>query len=180
MLLSAAAFIVAVVSPVGIDVATKDGSHRLLEHLDADTTVVEVCAHRRDKADAPVCAAVVDDRFGARVAIDIDDTGDLVFKKVVTRFDARTAAPAALAAGLGLTAVITGTVAAGASLYAASGVADDAGDANGVSAAVDVHPGAAEAGSLAVALWGASIASGAASIIVGIAAWSEANERHAE
>ena len=44
-------------SPNSLDVATKDGSHRLLEHLDADTTVVEVCAHRKDKADAPVCAA---------------------------------------------------------------------------------------------------------------------------
>jgi hypothetical protein len=179
MLLSAAAFLVAVVSPVGIDVATRDGSHRLLEHIDADTTVVEVCARRRDKADAPVCAAVVDDRSGARVTVDIDDTGDLVFSKVVTRFDARTAAPAALAAGLGLTAIITGVVAASASLYAASGGPSD-GNITGVSGAVDVQPGAAEAGSLAVALWGASIASGAAGIIVGVAAWSEANERHAE
>lgn len=176
MLVAAALFVAANVSPVGIDVVTNDGRHRVLSHADADSTVVEVCARHKDGKGAAVCGAVVDDRFGQRVSLDIADSGDLVFSTVFTRFDGRAAAPAAIAGGLAVVSVISGCVALGLAQYASA--TTDVGVA--AAAPAVAVPGADAAGALAVAVAGGAVVAGAAALVVGYAAWNEATERHTE
>jgi hypothetical protein len=159
MFIVIAAVVAAAMSPLGIDVVTADGHRRLVPVADADATAVEVCAWSGDSDAAPVCAPVVTNRHGWTASVNVADREGLRFTVRATRFDARSAAPAALAAGLGVTAVgcVVGALAAG-SVAASVGVVAGA-TLNG-----DVD---AVATNLAVALW---LGAGSAAVLGGLAA----------
>ncbi len=155
-----AAVVVAAISPVTIDVATNDGVHRAVEVIDADATVVQVCARKRD-VEGEVCGDVVSDRYGLRAVVDVRDDGDLTYALRVTRFDARTGAPAAVAGGFVVVAVASG----GAALFVPV-----VSEANGDDGAT----------SLTLSLWTVSGAAAIGAGIVGYVAWAEANAVVAE
>ncbi len=176
LLASAAA---ANISPVGVEVETADGSRRIVHVVDADATPVRVCARALDPVEKTerVCADVVADRFGARARLDVVDDGDLVYEFVVTRFDARADAPAALAGGF---AVATALSVIGA--VVASSVAVSYGSADVLlSGAVD--PGtrdevAVNAAALATGLWIGSAVGVVATGVAALFAVTEAGKTH--
>ena len=160
MFIVVAAVVAAAISPVGIDVVTADGHRRLVPVADADATAVEVCAWSSDSDAAPVCAPVVTNRHGWTASVNVADREGLRFTVRASRFDARSAAPAALAAGLGVTAVgcVVGALAAGS---VAASV-----DTNVVAGATLSSDVGAVATNLAVALW---LAAGSAAVLGGMA-----------
>ena len=175
MLLLAATFVAAIspISPLTIDVTTRDGAHRAVEVTDADAAPVQVCAHRRNQADAPVCGDVVSDRYGLRANVDVVDDGEVVFDLRVTRFDVRAGAPAAVAAGFGALAVAAGVSAVVLGSLSASG-AVDAGAAGAAPVA------SADVSGLALVCWTVSGASVVGAGVAGFIAWGEAHAVVAE
>ncbi len=116
MLLSVFA-LVAAISPLAIDVTTRDG-HHIVPVTDADATVLRVCASRVGIDGEEVCADVVTDRHGSHAALDVVDSDDLRLRVATTRYDARSTAPAAIAIGFGV-----GTALAGVGAVVATGIA---------------------------------------------------------
>jgi hypothetical protein len=168
MLLTAAVALAAFVSPVGIDVVTKDGVHRLVPFADADGLPAEVCAIDVDSVDAaaPVCGAVVADRTGARATVDVNDHGQLRFVVRAKRFDARMDSPAALAGGAALATALVGVTAVTCSVIAVAPSAPGAADTQGA------------LGAVGVAMWGATAVGTVATGILAYATYTDANELH--
>lgn len=166
MLISAVVVLAAFVSPVGIDVVTADGVHRLVPFADADGLPAEVCAVDVDKDAAPVCGAVVADRAGARAAVDAKDHGQLRFVVRAKRFDARPDSPAALAGGAALATALVGVTAVTCSVIAATPSTPGAADTQGA------------LGAVGVAMWGATAVGTVATGILAYATYTDANELH--
>lgn len=161
LVIAIAAAVAAAVSPLGIDVVTADGHRRLVPVADADATAVEVCAWHADSDVEPVCAPVVADRQGLSAAVNVDNSEDLRFTVRATRFDARTAAPAALAVGLGITSVgcVIGALAMGS-------VSTSVGTVLVSGAAPTTQDTADAAGAISVGLW---LGAGTAAVLSGVA-----------
>lgn len=174
MLLSLATVVAVAVSPVTIDVTTKDGSRRAIEHLDADATPVKVCAKKRNSADEPVCGDVVSDRYGVSAHVDIVDDGDVVFSTLVTRFDARAGAPAALAGGLGVAAVLC---ASGAYFFGVVSIEPVEGSVTGL---LEPQEPSGQFGQASLLLWASAGAFAIGSGVAGYFAWEEAGRVVAE
>jgi len=147
MLLSVFA-LVAAVSPLTVEVTTRDGHRIGVPVVDADATALRVCGRRGDGDE--VCAPVVSDRHGSYAALDVDDSDDLHLRLASTRFDARSAAPAAVAIGAG-----AGTVIVAVGAIVATAVANSSADTNGIAGAVDTTSGQVKdaAGAAAIGLW---------------------------
>ena len=147
MLLSVFA-LVAAVSPLTIDVTTKEGHHIAVPVTDADATALRVCAARDFGED--VCAPVVSDRHGSHAALDVDHTADVRLRIASTRYDARSNAPGAVAIGAGV-----GTVIFGVGAIVATAIASTADDIDGVATAVDTTNAQVRelAGTAAVGMW---------------------------
>jgi len=115
-----ALMLAATISPVGVEVTTKDGSVRLLHVADADATPTQVCARRVDSDDGAVCAPVTMAGDKLVAALDVDDSVDTRYVVRATKSDMRTNSVGAVAVGFGVAAgatlagaIVFGSVAAG-------------------------------------------------------------------
>ena len=166
------------ISPLAVDVTTADGSRRVVHVVDADALPVQVCARRADSAAAPVCGDVVADRYGLHARVDVTDDDGLVYELVVTRFDARTYAPAAVAGGFAVATVLAVVGATAASIASSSLAVDDdvaAALDEGISERQDVSD---RVGQVAVGLWIGAAAGAVATSVATYFAVADAQQRY--
>ncbi len=146
----------AAMSPLTIDISTRDGHRFALPVADADAVALRVCArHDGDTAKDAICAPVVHGRNGSSVVVDIDDSDDLHWQVMSTSFEARSGASAAMAIGFGVGSV---GLAIGAVIATAASMAPDveADDAATAASSIVVADGRQLAGVAAVVLWAAT------------------------
>jgi hypothetical protein len=160
------------ISPVTVEVTTRGGHREALPIADADATVLRVCAHEDGVAD--VCAPVVVDSSGAHAALDVDHRA-VRFSLVRTRFDARSAAPVAVAIGCGAATVLAATGALAATNVVLSGATanDGVSTATATSSADAFTP-------IAGALWIAAGVGAVGTAVATVAAISATTQASAE